>query len=197
MTVQDLLAAHPQLRALTPSRLGEVAQAFETLMPEYFLNQLGAPLLADTYWRVFCDDPNCFGFVWLDDDRVVGFVAGTTRRDQFLRRVIARAPLRFAVGVFVTALRSPRFIKQCLGLLSTLWHEGRREGPAAELMSLGVLPRALRPVSGETLAISPARVLMAAATVSMRDRSATAFRLYTGGTNRLASNFSKRMGFAD
>lgn len=192
-----MLALHPQLRVLAPSHLTEVALAFRTLTPDYFLNRLGSDLLADTYWRVFCDDPDCFGFVWMDADRVVGFVAGTAQRDRFLSRVVARAPGRFIVRLVATALGSPHFLKQGFGLGLTLWQERHREGPAAELMSLGVLPRELRPVPGAEPGVSPARVLMAAAMAAMRERNAPAFRMYTGAANHLARAFYKRLGFVE
>ena len=181
MSIEELLAAHPQLKVLAPSHLAEVALAFQTLTPDYFLNRLGADVLADTYWRVFCDDPDCFGFVWIDANHVVGFVAGRAGGDRFLSRVVARAPGRFFhPSVGRDALGSPHFLKQGFGLGLTLWQERHREGPAAELMSLGVLPRSLRPVPGAEASVSPAQVLMAAAMAAMLSRKAPAFRMYTG-----------------
>lgn len=194
--VDDLLHTHPELRRMSPAHLLDVAQVFQTLTPDYFLNRLGAAVLADTYWRVFCEDEDCFGFVWMHEDRVVGMIAGTANRDRFLGRVVAMAPVKFMAALTAAAVRSATFLKQGLGLGLTLWQERHREGPRAELMSFGVLPRSLRPIAGAE-AVSPARVLMAAALAALRARQVATCRLYTGASNRLACAFYKRLGFTE
>ena len=196
--VDELLRTYPQLRRLEPAHLDEVAGAFATLLPEYFMNQLGPDLLARTYWRVFCEDPDSFGFVWIVDGAVVGFMTGTFDRQSLMRKVIARAPMAFVWRGMVTALTRPSFLKHAWGLILTLRHERARPGPAAELMSLGVLPRRLTPALTATGApISPARVLLGAALAAMRERQIPAFRLYAGTSNHLACAMYRRLGFQE
>ena len=196
--VNALLEAYPQLRRLTDDHLVQVADAYVALLPDYFLNKLGPSVLARTYWRVFCHDADSFGFVWVVNERVVGFMTGTFDREHLMRKVIAQAPLAFVSSAIVASLTRPAFLKQTFGLLLTLRAERSRPGPAAELMSLGVLPRQLQPVidpAGQPT--SPARVLLGAALAAMRERGARDFRLYAGSSNRLACAMYRRLGFAE
>jgi GNAT superfamily N-acetyltransferase len=134
----------------------------------------------------------------MDGPRAVGFVAGSLERDRFIARVIAQAPVSFLVRLSYAAVRTPRFAWQGVGLLRTLIAERGRGGPAAELISLGLLPRSVRPVEGPGGApISPSHVLIAAAAAHMRERGTPAFRLYTGAANRLACAFYRRLGFQE
>jgi hypothetical protein len=197
-TVAELLATFPQLRLIRAEHLEEVSEAFVALLPDYFLNLLGAPFLAKTYWRVFCGDPANFGFVWVVDDHVVGFMTGTFERESFLRKVILASPIAFVWRCLVTAVTRPAFVKQAFGLLLVLRHERARPGPSAELMSLGVLPRALKPVADAAgKPTSPARVLLGAALAAMRERQVPEFRLYAGSSNHLACAMYRKLGFVE
>ena len=196
--VQRLLDAYPQLQPMSDKDLPAVAEAFSVLVPDYFLSQMGTAVLARTYWRVFCRDPRSFGFVWMDGEKVVGFVSGTTDRDGLLGRVLAQSPLDFGLGLVRAAVRSPKFVKQGVGLMLALRKEKVHSGPDAELMSLGVLPRALNPVIGPDGATrSPATILLSAASELLRSRHVKAFRLYTGASNRLACAFYRRLGLTE
>jgi hypothetical protein len=197
-SVDATLQAYPQLRRLTDDDLGEVADAFRQLLPDYFLNHLGTSVLARTYWKVFCHDSQCFGFVWVVNGKVAGFMTGTFDRESLMRKVIAQAPLSFFSSAIVAGLTRPAFVKQAVGLLLTLRDERKRPGPAAELMSLGVMPRDLQPViDPEGQPTSPAKVLLGAALSAMRERGVPAFRLYAGTSNRLACAMYRRLGFAE
>jgi GNAT superfamily N-acetyltransferase len=196
--VSALMARYPQLQRLAPSHVVDVADAFLSIVPDYFLNALGAAYLARTFWTVFCEAPECFGFVWVDGVRASGFVAGSMERDLFTRRVVAKAPLAFVGRSIRAACTTPRFLGQALGLLRTLAAERAHGGPASELISLGVLPRSLRPVPGVGgIMVSPAHVLIAAAAAHLRERGRSEFRLYTGASNRLACAFYRRLGFRE
>lgn len=197
-TTEALVRRYPQLQRLTAAHLADVSSAFVTIVPDYFLSALGAPYLARTFWRVFCDAPECFGFVWMDGPRAVGFVAGSLDRDRFTARVVARAPFSFVARLALAAVRTPRFLWQGLGLVRTLIAERGQEGPDVELISLGLLPRAVRAVEGPDRApVSPSHVLIAAAAAHMRECGAPSFRLYTGAANRLACAFYRRLGFRE
>jgi len=196
VTVGELLARYPQLSELKSPHLDGAARAFVTLSPEYFLSHFGTSYLAQTYWRVFVDRPECFGFVWLDEGRVVGFAGGTAERDRFIGQVIGASPVSFGWRLLLACARTPQIFAQGVGLLMTLVQERRREGPGAELLSLGVLPPARRPVpSASGAVVSPAQVLLAASAARLRERGAPAFRLYTGATNHLACRLYRRLGF--
>lgn len=196
--VAELLAAYPQLSELKPAHLTGAARAFVTLSPDYFLSAFGVTYLAGTFWRVFAEEPGCFGFVWLDQGQVVGFVGGTSRRDQFISTVVRRAPVQFLGRLLRACVRTPSFIGHALGLVMTLRQERTVSGPQAELISLGVLPAARKPVTGLSGAdVSPAKVLLAAAASRLREQGLPAFRLYTGASNRLACGLYRRLGFRE
>jgi GNAT superfamily N-acetyltransferase len=196
--VTALLDRYPQLQRLTPAHVADVSGAFAALAPDYFLSALGTAYLARTFWTVFCESSECFGFVWIDERRAAGFAAGSIERDRFMRRVVAKAPLAFVLRSIRAACTRPQFVRQALGLLRTLASERSRGGPDSELISLGVLPRSLRPVSGPGGAsLSPAHVLIAAAAAHLRERGRSEFRLYTGASNRLACAFYRRLGFRE
>jgi len=197
-SVGAMLNAYPQLRRLTDADLADVADAFQQLLPDYFLNHLGTAVLSRTYWKVFCHDPECFGFVWIANGKVVGFMTGTFDRESLMRKVIAQAPVAFFSSAIVAGLTRPAFLKHAFGLLLTLRGERKRPGPAAELMSLGVMPRDLQPViDPHGQPTSPAKVLLGAALAAMRERNVPAFRLYAGTSNRLACAMYRRLGFAE
>jgi hypothetical protein len=196
--VDSPLMRFEQLRALGPQHYREVADAFVTLTPEYFLSRFGARYLETVFWPTFHDAPECFGFVWVDGGRVAGFAAGTTQRSRFIRQVISRAPFRFVLRFALAALRRPRLVADAAGLLWRLRQERSTGGPEAELISLGVVRAGLRPLStGDGRTISPALVLVAAAAQRFRADGAATFRLYTGARNHLACAFYRRVGFRE
>ena len=162
----------------------------------------GARYLQRAFWRTFCEDAACFGFVWLDGARVAGFVAGTTDRDAFIGSVVRRAPIEFMWRLALAAARRPRMIAHAAGLALRLREQRLAGGPGAELISLGVLPRAARPAvaaesAGGQRPVSPALVLIAASAAHLGDRGVASFRLYTGATNHLACAFYRRLGFPE
>jgi len=197
-SAQALLDRYGDLRELQSTHLDEAAEAFVALQPDYFLSRFGRTYLARAFWPTFADAADCFGFVWMHDGRVVGFAAGTVARDRFLRRVISRAPMPFLARLAIVGIRDPRFVSQGVDLMRRLREERSRGGPHAELISLGVLPRALKPVAApDGRSSSPALVLMAASVAKMTELGATSFRLYTGANNHLACSFYRRLGLAE
>ena len=147
---------------------------------------------------MFAEEPGCFGFVWLDHGQVVGFVGGTSRRDQFVGAVVRRAPVQFLGRMLAACVRKPRFITAVLSLVMTLKQERSVSGPQAELISLGVLAAARTPVKGlNGSEVSPAKVLLAASASRLREQGQPAFRLYTGASNRLACGLYRRLEFRE
>jgi len=150
------------------------------------------------FWTRFCDRRDCFGFVWREAGAIVGYTAATLDRDRFLRRVVSAAPWRFVWAAATASLRSPVVVREGVQLLAQLGRQRSDGGPAAELLTLGVLPRNIRPaitMSGER--VSPALVMMAAAATRMAELGLPSFRLYCTASNKLAVSMYRRLQFVE
>jgi ribosomal protein S18 acetylase RimI-like enzyme len=113
-----------------------------------------------------------------------------------MARVVGRSPVAFIRAVALACLRRPSFVLDSVQLMTRLSRERTTAGPAAELVSLGILPRALRAIATDTgRPVSPAAVLLAASMSKMRELGTDSFRLYTDASNRLACAFYRRLGF--
>jgi hypothetical protein len=169
------------------------------ISPEYILSRLGLRFLADVFWRPFYSGGVDFGYVWLRGDRVVGLAAGTTARDGLLTRIVRGAPFEFMVRGTGAALRSPGIVAEGLELMRRLGAERKSGGPTAELITLGVLPRDVRPAISPVTnkPVSPAVILLRACAERMRAQGAADFRLYTAAENRLACRLYRSLGFAE
>lgn len=190
---------YPQMAPLGQAHAEDAARLFMQISPRYILSRLGSAFLADVFWRPFYSGGVDFGYVWLREGRVVGLAAGTTARDGLLRRTVTGAPVRFLLGAARGALRSPSVIGEGFDLLRRLASERAVPGPAAELITLGLLPRearpAVSPVTSRT--VSPAVVLLRACAAHMQAHGATDFRLYTAAQNHLACRLYRNLGFTE
>jgi hypothetical protein len=188
---RDLLARYPQLQTLRPEHCAELGELFVKMSPEYFLSRFGPNYLADAFWKRFCDTPGCFGFVWIHEGRVAGFAGATTCRREFLGKVLRRSAGRFLAALPGAVVRTPVVITEGLDLLRRLGREKEGPGPEAELLILGVEPRACVPAGG----VSPAVILMVAAGWGVAERGLDSFRLYCTVSNRIACRFYRSLGF--
>jgi hypothetical protein len=194
----DLLQQYANLRVMDSSHVSQLGELFVRMSPEYFLSRFGPKYLADAFWTRFIDGGECFGFVWVENDRVVGFAGATIARKRFLRHVVMGAPFLFLSSALAAGIRKPIVMKEGLELLFRLAIEEESGGPDAELLILGVLPRCIRPLSaanGET--VSPSAILMMAAAARMRQAGADAFRLYCTAENRIACHFYRNFEFEE
>jgi hypothetical protein len=190
---------YPDLAPLEQAHAEQAAQLFIQISPHYILSRLGVRFLADVFWRPFYSGGVDFGYVWLREGRVVGLAAGTSARDGLLRRIAVGAPLRFLLAGAGGALRSPGVVTEALDLMRRLAREREAPGPAAELITLGLLPRDVRPAISPATgkAVSPAVILLRACAARMQAQGATDFRLYTAARNHLACRLYRTLGFAE
>lgn len=196
-TCDDLLHRYPNLRVMDVSHARQLGELFVQMSPDYFLSRFGSAYLARAFWARFTDVQECFGFVWVENGRVVGFAGGTVERTRFLRQVILATPFLFLRSAVVAAIRKPIVIKEGFELLRRLAAEDDRSGPGAELLILGVSPRFIRPVDGLDQGVSPSVVLLVAAASRMRQKTAESFRLYCTAGNRVACRFYRNLGFEE
>ena len=104
----------------------------------FFLTSMGSPFLRLLY-AGFIADADGICLVAEEAGQLVGFAAGTTRPDNFFRRLFLRKGLLFACASIPGLLRNPRLaIRKCIGAIA---YRGERPGGlvgAALLSSLAV-----------------------------------------------------------
>jgi ribosomal protein S18 acetylase RimI-like enzyme len=156
---------------------------------EGFLPSLGRPFLGRLYRRVV-RSPQSFLLVAQNDERVVGFVAGTEDV-----RVLYRSFLLHD-GVFATISALPRVVRSWRRVLETLRYPtgagaeqrgGERELPSAELLAIAVAPAARGRGAG--------RQLVDALTTEFQRRGIRAVRVVVGADNNAAIGLYERYGF--
>ena len=194
-----MTAQFPELVELRPAHADEAARLFMQISPDYVLSRLGCRFLSQVFWRPFYTTDVDFGFVWQRDGRVVGLAAATTARSGLVRRTLTGAPLAFIGHTLAGVLRSPTVLRESFDLARRLAREKGQPGPEAELITLGILPRELRPATSPVTGrqISPAVVLLRACATRMREAGANEFRLYTSAANHLACRLYRHLGFTE
>ena len=90
-------------------------------------------------------------------------------------------------------------LKESFDLTRRLSREKGQPGPEAELITLGMLPREVRPATSPVTGrqISPAVILLRACAARMRAAGASEFRLYTSAANHLACRLYRQLGFTE
>ena len=189
----------PELAELGPAHAEDAARLFMQISPDYLLSRLGSRFLSQVFWRTFYSTTVDFGFVWQREGRVVGLAAGTTARSGLVRRTLRGAPLAFVTHTVRGVLRSPAVLKESFDLTRRLSRERGQPGPEAELITLGMLPREVRPATSPVTGrqISPAVILLRACAARMRAGGASEFRLYTSAANHLACRLYRQLGFTE
>jgi GNAT superfamily N-acetyltransferase len=120
--------------------------------PHFFLSELGSFFLTCLYDEIM-RDPSGIALVFRRDNRVDGFVAGTSQPHRFYRRLLLRKWYRFAFAALLPALNNPR-------MFSRLLNAFRKPGEEANyaecglLMSLAVDPSCQGGEVGRALVIS-------------------------------------------
>lgn len=160
----------------------------QVAFPEFFLTSLGAAFLRLLY-RGFIAHPQGICLVADEQNRVVGFAAGTMNPKGFFSGLLRRQALHFAIAAVPGLLRNPLFAtRKCLG---ALFYRGETPGgiPDAALLS--------------SLAVSPAvqskgvgQALVRAFAEEVRRRGGKAVYLTTDESeNEKANRFYAKCGF--
>jgi ribosomal protein S18 acetylase RimI-like enzyme len=127
---------------IRPMRQEDVARVVEVHLaafPEFFLTFLGARFL-----RIFYSEALLVGellFVAIIDQRVVGFVMGSTAPGGFFKKLLLRKALTFAWASLPALVRQPSSALRIARALRKPKDAAKGEGTAT-LMSLGVDPSA-------------------------------------------------------
>jgi ribosomal protein S18 acetylase RimI-like enzyme len=131
------LATH--VRAMRPDEAGAVAQYHAEGIPTGVLAELGVGFMTDLY-RAIAASRDGFVFVVLDDEeRVRGFICGTTRLGAVMRGVLLRRGWKLA-GFMLRHMFSGRIVKRAF---EAVFYPSRMPGdlPEAELLSVVVDPK--------------------------------------------------------
>ncbi|MEA2235583.1 MAG: hypothetical protein QOC81_307 [Thermoanaerobaculia bacterium] len=147
---------------------GAAAEVHLAAFPGFFLSFLGARFLRELY-RAIVSDEESIAFVAVDEERVVGLVAGAASGG-FYRRAARRRWLRFGLASMTALLRKPSIVRR---LLRALYAPPQTFSAGAVLMSLAVDPRVQRTGAGKLLTrafIESARQRGVAAVVLTTDR---------------------------
>jgi ribosomal protein S18 acetylase RimI-like enzyme len=97
---------------------------------------LGIEFVTALYGAI-AEDENSFGFVAIEDDKVLGFIAFSTNLNKLYKSIILKRGLRFAF-LLAGKMFSLERIKRTL---ETLFYPGRTKGmnlPSAEVLSIAV-----------------------------------------------------------
>jgi len=101
-----------------------------------FVSSLGLGFVSALYESI-AEDENSFGFVAVEDEKVLGFVAFTTHLDKLYKSVVLKSGWRFAL-LLVGKMFSLKRIKKLFETLSYPGRVKKMELPSAELLSIVV-----------------------------------------------------------
>jgi ribosomal protein S18 acetylase RimI-like enzyme len=150
-----------------------------------FISSLGHDFVAALY-EAIAEDRSSFGFVALENERVLGFVAFSTNLSGLYRHVILKKGFRFLLllGRKMFSARTAR--KICANVFYP--HRMKRMRlPDAELLSIAVAP------DGRGKGI--AKSLIEAGFGECRRRNIAEVKVLVAAANEPANNLYQRMGF--
>jgi ribosomal protein S18 acetylase RimI-like enzyme len=154
--------------------------------PGFFLSFLGCRFLRELYFGIL-KDPAGIAYVYEDQGRMLGFVAGTSHPAGFYSRLLYRRWWRFALAALAPVLKSPMIILRLLRAIRKPQDVSSQPG-VGTLMSIAVSPEA----QGRGLG----QVLVKAFLEGAIDRKLKHVDLTTDRNNNDSVNqFYQRMGF--
>jgi len=124
------------IKSLSKSHSTQTAHLHIQGIPTGFISSLGRDFVTALY-EAIAEDKNSFGFVAVEDDKVLGFIAFSTNLNKLYKSIILKRGLRFAF-LLAGKMFSLERIKRTL---ETLFYPGRTKGmnlPSAELLSIVV-----------------------------------------------------------
>jgi ribosomal protein S18 acetylase RimI-like enzyme len=170
------------VRPARPDEVGRVADLHATRVAEGFLARLGPRFLRRLYRRI-ATSPHTFLFVAVDQDAVMGFLAGATDVRSFYRSFLARD------GVLAGLVAAPRLLRSLPRAIETLrYPAGVGELPAAEILAVAV--------ARESTGRGVGNALVHAGTAELRRRGVAAAKVVAGADNTAALRLYEGNGFA-
>jgi len=95
-----------RMRPMVRGHLGDVCRLHEAAMGDSLWARLGRPFLHAVYSGLV-EHPDFVGFVYEEEGRVRGFIAGTSNGPRMLREVLRRRAVRLAPATILGLIRRP------------------------------------------------------------------------------------------
>lgn len=164
---------------------GKCAELHIQGIPTGFISSLGQEFVAELYEAV-AEDKNSFGFVAVEDDKVLGFVAFSINLSRLYKQVALKKGFKFAF-VLAKKMLSLQVIKKVWDNLLYPSKMRKMDLPDAELLSIAVAPE------GRGRGI--AKQLVDAGFKECRKRGLEKVKVLVATDNDAASELYRKCGF--
>lgn len=131
-----------KIRKANVDDLDSVVKVHVISFPGFFLTKMGGRFLKEMYSAYVVHHSGVF-FVALDDNKIVGFIAGTTSPDIFFAQLKRKRAFYFLMYSFPNLLRNPIFVFK--KIFSAIYYRGDKPAELNNgtlLSSIGVIPDA-------------------------------------------------------
>ncbi|MFA6174998.1 MAG: GNAT family N-acetyltransferase [Phycisphaerae bacterium] len=173
------------IKSLDVSNASQVARLHIKGIPTGFISSLGQEFVSALY-EAIAEDKNSFGFVAVEDDKVLGFVAFSINLSRLYKYVALKKGFRFAF-VLANRMLSLRVIKKVWDNLFYPAKMKKMDLPDAELLSIAVAPE------GRGRGI--AKQLVDAGFEECRKRKIEKVKVLVAADNEVANKLYKKCGF--
>jgi ribosomal protein S18 acetylase RimI-like enzyme len=174
-----------QVDAIKPKDAVQVAHLHKEGIPTGFLSSLGEGFLADLY-QAISQSPDGFGFVVLDENEILGFVAFCSNLRQLYKQVCRRKGFKL-LFILIPKVFSVRTIQK---IYENIFYPKRTRNlnlPDAELLSIVVSPSC----RGKGFA----RKLIEAGLQECRNRGILKVKVLVADSNQPANHLYQKTGF--
>ena len=154
-------------------------------IPTGFISSLGQGFVAALY-EAIAEDDNSFGYVAVEDDEVLAFIAFSTNLSKLYKHVALKKGFRFAI-ILVRRMLSFRVFKK---VIDNILYPSRMKKvglPSAELLSIVVSPQSQgKGIAGQ---------LVEKGLQECKARSINKVKVLVSADNELANNLYENSGF--
>lgn len=173
-----------EIRALQKGDAHPAALLHIEGQPGTFLTALGTRFL-DAFYAELSQSAGAYGFVAVEEGKIVGVVVGTTDTHALFKEIILKHGVRLVLPTLLSLLRHPRLL---FGLLQSLFYPNKLDAKPgeAELLFIGVDTQLRRHHIGTELI----NVLIG----ESRRRGATALKITVDVGNARANAFYQKNG---
>lgn len=154
-------------------------------IPTGFISSLGQGFVTALY-QAISEDENSFGFVAVEDDKVLGFVAFSSNLGKLYKHVALKKAIRFGF-VLARKMISLRVIKKVIGNIFYPHKMRKMDLPDAELLSIVIAPQ------GRSKGL--ASKLVKAGLEECRKRGISKVKVLVASGNELANKLYQKSGF--
>lgn len=129
-----------EIRRMSQSDIANITDVHIKSFPGFFLTFMGKCFLSELYLGIVGDSAG-IAFVYVKENRILGFVAGTSQPAGFYSRLLYRHWWRFALASLVPILKKPSIISRLFHAFQKPQDVSNQAG-VGSLMSIAVIPDA-------------------------------------------------------